>query len=455
MRRRRIANPPSTPQNWARVELLNRTARVYTLPTEILGLIFEACFFESTYASQQCAFTLSCTTKYFREVALCTPLLWGHIEHMTGFTGLSRIATCLRRSKNKPLRIVLRIGDDNRVEDINRVLDSINPHIHRWQELHIIGSFQYRIPVWIDRLAKVEAPNLETLLIAGGGFRDAIVLEESKLFNSGAPRLVSVKLRNVLPQQCLPPLTHVRRMQIEGADRFSDAFPVLNGLSHLTHLSIINSCSDGSLTSTIHLPALLALGISARTNSQLFPEFLGALIAPSLESLSLIGVNTKHLDRLLAGTDPSGTPNFPALRSLTIGSVDDNISAEHWDQLTMLFPHITDFTLIDMGVAMALCNNLGLGESGLLHWKRLNTFTLRGNPGTGKGAATHITLALLQLLLLRKNMGYPVRDLRISKPISDAIESIGRMAYLDSTVDRYQICPVNLSGYGLVKAMFW
>lgn len=456
--RRKIAVVPSTPSTNSR----NSGARVlstraYTLPTEILGLIFEACgLFESAYASQQCAFSLGCTTKYFREVALCTPFLWGHIEHTTSWpnTSLSRITTCLQRSKNKPLRIVFRIGDDNLVENIHCVLDRINPHIHRWQELQIIGSFYYRIPVWIDRLARAEAPNLKTLFIAGGGFRDAIVPEESKLFNFGAPRLLSVKFRNVLPQQCLPPLTFVRRLQIEGASEFSDAYPILNGLSHLTHLSIIHSCSDGSLTSEIHLPALLALGISARTNSHLLPEFLGTLRAPSLESLSLVGVDTKQLVRLFANTDLSETPNFPALRSLTIGSVDGNISAEHWDQLTVLFPHITDFTLIDMGLSTAPCN-IGLGESGLLHWKPLNTFTLRGIPGAEKAAVEHTTRALLQLLLLRMKMGCPIRDLRISKPISDAIESMGHMADLDSAVGRYEVCQVYLSGYGLVKAMFW
>lgn len=450
----------------------NRKRAIYTLPTEVLALIFEECVRGdpfSYYDITMCALALSHTSRHFRDVAVSTPSLWCNLDYMLGYDSepdlyLFSTAVCLERSKASPLRISLKIYDaDVTHDDIVRLLDMLVPHVHRWQKFHIAGFLKLALPIYVGRLSNADAPMLKCLCVEYENDVYDIEPPDSTIFGSGAPCLTSVAFCCILPKHCLPPLASVARVQIKNLghpDEFSHALPVLNGLSNLAHLNIIDNHNlDCSLSTVIELPALITLAVSSESNSELIPGLLAALSAPLLQSLILLGVDNDDLETLFTLVNLSQPPKFPALSSLTIDNKNGGIEKELLDQLTIFIPHVTDFTFIStnpndpMGTHGSI---MGLGESGLAGWPSLNTFTLKEwIPYRRTPRPEHVRVALFELLNRRKIAGCRIRNLRIPVPVFDEIESMGLVASLDSFVDRYEICDFPQDDFLNPVETFW
>lgn len=425
-------------------DLCNQKVTVYTLPIELLSLIFEECFrdlHQPTHRTR-CSLVLSHITKHFRDVALGTPSLWTQIELRVGrYSDLVRADAFLQRSINRLLDVHLYFEEhpsdlSDSVSDPTCSLRMVFPHIHRWHELHLIGSGSLAshtpLAACLYRLRSAEAPNLLLLRIDLAN-SDVVTLEFRKdvLFGAGAPRLSSIQLCGVAPQRCLPPLASARHLKLqeltpEGGHYF-EPFSTLRNLPYLTHLNIDDSfCLDWSSRATIHFPALLTLAICVEDDDELIPGILTALTAPLLQTLILEEVVQVDLQNLFATLDLSQPPKFPSLRSLTMAKQSGHFSMELWDQLTIFLPRVTSFTLVYLRGHMGGSSMAELGHLALTGWPRLHTFTLYdAKPSTERTRL--IAPMLLQFLGNRQKLGYPIMELQTSRTIFDTVDQCGEL----------------------------
>lgn len=418
----------------------NRKAAIYTLPIEILALIFEECVLDFPLRESKrikSALTMSQISRHFRNVALSTPSLWSQIEHMVGRRGdLFRTAACLERSKTLPLTICLLFNDKNCPPGLEDTFNTIIPHVRRWQELHLRGFLgtDNGLIACIGRLNNTEAPNMQRLYVERQCFAEEedITLSECRMFRSGAPRLAFVQYIGIAPSYGLANLTSVRQLHIKKLIDHRIVFPrlffALNGLSHLTHLNIDDTLQAGDdagfrWPSNFHLPALTTLAINVAAHTGLLSHFLPMLKAPLLQFLILEDVGSRELHLLFDELDfLDVSPEFPELRSLTMGGSSMKLSQALWDQLTVFLPHITNFTLIYLGLGAVDANPSGLIESALVFWPHLHTFTVNYSPGTSIISLfipPTIASMLLKLTRRRSKMGFPIRNLKLSRSIMD------------------------------------
>lgn len=114
-----------------RTNITNCGSAIYTLPMEVMTLIFQQYVFSRPEHQQKRTLALSHTSSHFRAVALGTPLLWCHIVHsVEREEDLFRTAACLHRSKASPLRIELYLSSLHKSR-LSAVLDMIIPHVDR------------------------------------------------------------------------------------------------------------------------------------------------------------------------------------------------------------------------------------------------------------------------------------------------------------------------------------
>lgn len=439
------------------VSISNGKAALYTLPIEILALIFDECACSSCEPKdrRQCTFALSQITRHLRDVALqATPSLWSRIEHNIGReTDLSMTAAYLERSNGSLLELDLRLetNHDNRL-GLAPVLDMIIPHVLRWKAFRLSGSVESGLTTCIDRLSALRAPNLASLCIHLNRWDyDSIpVLSNSTVFSSGTPRLAFVQIHGLPPQCCRLSLTSVRQLQIKGVIE-SETYQVtqklstLSNLLHLTHLNIDDSIIyDWSTPSTLYLPALTTLALCSDVDYGFLPGMILSLKAPLLQRLILEGIHRLDAETLFAESDLALPSRFPALHSLAMGVVGSGFC---WDEFPTLFPHITDFTLMCLGVNLGLFHILSeLEQSALLGWQDLHTCTMTLSGGReSMDTILQIASVLLKVLRKRKEAGYPIKILRICQSMVESIAQMDCMAELDLLVDGVQT-----SGSGLL-----
>lgn len=179
------------------------------LPGDLLVLIFLAVRQQHDFHSMAPIY-LSHVCKLWRDVALAAASLWSEvsfratprIEHGTDTTTWFRKqAEWITRSKGALLDIEIRHRWLGRQTDIwfaelilNRILELIVPHSHRWRSLHVFAVQSSFIVYLGRRLALVEVPQLESFS-ARYQRLEPPTAEVLKPFQGGTPNLKDLSLQ--------------------------------------------------------------------------------------------------------------------------------------------------------------------------------------------------------------------------------------------------------------------
>ncbi|KII85304.1 hypothetical protein PLICRDRAFT_338964 [Plicaturopsis crispa FD-325 SS-3] len=310
---------------------------VASMPTEILGDIFDIAFRSSSEARSRVAFraAISQVSRRWRDVSFSLASLWSFIA-----PSISR--THILRSKNHPLDIFLdtTVGcDSSHWWHINVSLDSVLPYVSRWREFHAETVDAYAMCAITTRLAYLSAPLLERLTLrvkryweADGPFPPAI------LFKRGAPRLESIRLHNIsLRASLVPSVTHLELRFTHFGD---DALTVMDFFSFLSSMrSVVDLTLDGSIVETenyvwsfphvvktLHFPYLQRLIARSAYTESWCAWLVGAVHAPALLFLAVHIFNSDEDDYdfppvLRAFSVFASAPRYPSLRSLTLDGV--------------------------------------------------------------------------------------------------------------------------------------
>lgn len=423
-----------------RIEGAKSTSHSYgpaMLPAEILAIIFQECLrgFNRAEERQGFVLVLSYSTSYFRNVAVSTPSLWCDICVTTGNSvNLSMNALFLERSGACPLRLSLHIDVLCSFSDMSYALDFLIPHIERWENFQITGHLKSARPLIIERLSNAKAPILKHLHIRRDdrpfGYASAY------MFESGAPSLVSIRFHNIHPRYHLPPLASLKRIQLIALPTLivNRDLQFLSNLHHLTHLNIIDT--NFSNTGILQLPVLVTLAIRVDGSHHGVSAMMSMVRAPLLERLVLLGLVEEDFY--------FPPPDFPALCSLTVGDMEGFISSHHWEhRVTLLFPHITDFTFIDLDDDTTLPHfPYEGGKMALSSWKHLHALTVRKESPTdndiqGRG---ELMFALFNIFARCKREGCSVQKLRMCQRTFAIIQTLGRVVELENLVGSYEIC---------------
>lgn len=417
---------------------------MYSLPSETLGAIFEECVHQ--IPGQQ--LVLSAVSSRFRAVALGTPSLWCNVTHFVGRPHqCSRTTAYLHRSKACVLNVSLVVGIGHKdlktisLEETSTALDLFIPHVSRWQNFHIEGTFGSGMRLCISRLSEAKAPCLTHLEISYMFRADPPPSRVDSAIFSGVSSLSTVHLCGMPMHYCLPPLASVTHLLLQfpldsddGVNplKFASA---LNGLSCLTHLNIDGDLDyDMQLWSlpTIYLPSLTLLAIHADDEPNQIPVLLAAIRAPSLHFLILQPAESSDQASVFASLMPMQPPKFPSLRSLTICETYlYEFTTRFWKQLMLFLPDITHLTVVLANTVIKALEPGDLSVAGVYVsecWESLRMLTL-----SEKEDAEEVgTEQLCTMLGRRREAGYPIRRLRITNP--------GHMTKVADVVGHVEVC---------------
>ncbi|KAH9941051.1 hypothetical protein B0H21DRAFT_697141 [Amylocystis lapponica] len=141
---------------------------IQRLPNELLASIFVIGVLDREEEDSLMLSTLMLVCRYWREVAVNTPMLWSRIVTGTN-RSLERARMKLERSKSVPLHVCVdfsREGEHGtiRTESIMHALDLLRPAIWRWQTFHLTVPNRPQAHAALTR-CKEPAPLLEVLSV--------------------------------------------------------------------------------------------------------------------------------------------------------------------------------------------------------------------------------------------------------------------------------------------------
>jgi hypothetical protein len=141
----------------------NTTSHIYSLPNEIITLVFESGF----QTSQTFPILVSHISHRLREVALCSPTLWTRIFVSLG-ADIEKVEAYLHRSKGCLLEMTVsadmpRLGSTSSHYAHLRIILS---HINRWHSLDISGAWADKV---LQELGQLSASSLERLFLRAEG----------------------------------------------------------------------------------------------------------------------------------------------------------------------------------------------------------------------------------------------------------------------------------------------
>ncbi|KAI0775543.1 hypothetical protein BD413DRAFT_470375 [Trametes elegans] len=141
---------------------------VQRLPNDLLSSIFTIAVLDGEDEDSITRSNLMLVCKYWREVAIHTPMLWTRIT-MGTHRSIDRALLKLDRSKSAPLHICLDFSPRMEhgtvsTESIVTSMDLIRPAIWRWQTFHLIVPSRPQAHAALTR-CKEQAPLLEVLSI--------------------------------------------------------------------------------------------------------------------------------------------------------------------------------------------------------------------------------------------------------------------------------------------------
>ncbi|KDQ17792.1 hypothetical protein BOTBODRAFT_53312 [Botryobasidium botryosum FD-172 SS1] len=205
----------------------NHTTLIYRLPFDALASVFK--FVVGSDASElpraRPPLQLASVSRWWREVALGTPVLWAKIGTEAGASG-DLINTFLARSNSIPLDIWLKIDDEgsdfarlsarrnhlksHHHQSVLRILEALPPHTGRLRSL----SFE-NIPESHGNYPLSPAPQLEVLCCVGRSIPGGICIAPTNIFGGHTPRLRDLQLNSICIHLTSPIYTGLTRLHLE------------------------------------------------------------------------------------------------------------------------------------------------------------------------------------------------------------------------------------------------
>ncbi|KII95375.1 hypothetical protein PLICRDRAFT_212561 [Plicaturopsis crispa FD-325 SS-3] len=338
-------------------ELANRTARVYSLPPELLSRILEHVSQEEHHemSRYRTSFPLviSQVSRHWRAVALATSSLWA-------FICAPQSLKYMERSKGQGLRIHLHYEHALDPKYILRHMSLLTPHVERWVEFIAVLPTTSLMGGIVTALADLMAPRLEfvDLSIEYNGYN--VIFEDGySVFMGGAPRLRTFHVYETSPPVEWPPHSDVTELRLQQYNRASDGkryiYHSLTSLPSLQRLAIEGCFYDSALVADVRvvlpdLKHLLIAGDGWPVESEYLGILFDVIVAPSLVSLVIKDLTSPERKALLKKIKsvPDFSASYPVLRSLTIVGTEANLGATEENRsvnIIPVFPSITHLTL--------------------------------------------------------------------------------------------------------------
>lgn len=303
----------------------SRSGRWATPPPECLSLIFEAgleCVFpegdfneETTDDDDLCQYiyTITLTSRWWRQVALDTPRLW-RVLILNDTTPLKKLETWLERSKAAPLCINLQ--ED--LEPSSRIAAQIVPllleHINHWGRFLFVSAAPWGLSNFLKAVEGKGAPLLQELVLSQGATGDTLIWEPSpisalKLFNgpNSVPKLVDFDFWRIPLDWNNSPFRNLQALSLarmQDGDKLTveQFMDLLRESPQLVQLALVEGVvQPDRLTAAfnrgdqtpqpISLPSLVVVLISDYPASDILNLTFRLMRAPNLEKLMLANLN--------------------------------------------------------------------------------------------------------------------------------------------------------------------
>jgi hypothetical protein len=388
----------------------NIDAPVYSLPDEILALIFEEkleMVFTRDEIDKRLPFevVVSHINRRWRKVAIDLGSLWCTIR-CSFISPFDMLDVYLARSKGRLLDIELAMDQlqfppgpravKHEREKLAFCLSKLTVHVDRWHEFTATSNSHAIIQIIIDEFHILSAPNLVYLAISlaeQSYFRLVDVYEHlTPIFLGGAPRLSYFKCYSVTLEDCWPPMGALTDLVL-GYSEVAQLPPLTSYLFHrlLTHnLPLTNIQLVGCVVDVqnnilpIELPHLISLDVDIGMELDLAIDeiythkIFSAISAPALTSLTLSGASDGPINAFTSALQNSRQlPKYPALTHLKFFYGDCNrISRELVDTL----PSIVHLSLIQCSNTIYMLASLSSCDSEVedtpIPWPKLQTITV-------------------------------------------------------------------------------
>jgi hypothetical protein len=411
----------------AEVRDLNRSARTYNIPDEVLSAIFEAGDRPLARASSlwkkgshiPFEILVSSVSRRWRNVALQTPQLWTVVKIKVAQSTHDLYDLYLHRSKICLMDIQLSNASPKNKQHhdtkLKRHLARLIPHIARWRTFIIRGGHVESPSTVLSMLSPLCAPALETL-----GFDiDCPDQPTMDLFSAGTPRLSSVELKDVSFLRL--PIETVKYAKLGGGlesrTNHAQFDQLMQSMHSLTHLSMYsNMIGESANYPPIEIPTLLSLEYRREFTTTGGIGDLGCLDLPALQTLTVrdscqdvIEVFVEH-HRL-----------YPLVRSLTIVVDDYPVTSDTPVAAALvfisLFPNIQDITFQRWDptpILAALCDRLPTDET---LWPHLSSITIVLSMHIKVALKKQIWAYIVKLVPHRLQLGNPISKVMLSSHV--------------------------------------
>jgi hypothetical protein len=379
---------------------------ISSLPYELLSAIFGKGPIDPG-SRTTFALSVSQVSRQWREVAIRTPFLWSGIclfpwRAQGGYHRFLQIL--LERFRSHPLDIKLTLRDlqnpngqtnhmRKRFEYLNArqnsdplstdFLMSFNepivdhclqaqlsmfiPEVSRWRSFNYECDESNEVSEITNCLADLSAPTLESFHIITFASAMPELIEPSKIFNGGAPKLSLIHIRGISALSCLPPLSSVTTLHLDAACMEpmlgAEFLQVLKNLRTLASLHL-----DGIVVDLFDLYLLAIQGIYVEISTLRFFSFsanaspkhciesiLNTIRCPAIESMTISGLEHVH-SSARSRMHALPLPPFPLLRTMELNGINCSKFAKNFD-----FSHIFalhTISLTECTSPMALLNLL-------------------------------------------------------------------------------------------------
>lgn len=419
---------------------------ISSLPPELLAVIFEMALAKRRVQYKlPFEVVLSHVSSLWRTVAITTPTLWTRIDIYSSRSDCA--ANYLQRSGSQMLldirvdiynedkRMLIRSAH-KRDALIQSIVKTLFPHIHRARSLLVLCCFELTALKLLSHLYNSVAPHLRRLRMnIGHPATTTPRIADFKAFSKGLPQLtfletdlpdcVPLSLQNLTTLH-LHTLTKTMNLSYQSFVAMITAPPSLRNLSIRGSLNVsFWPLVNGPEFSMDNLKAL-----RLPDDSLFSVKILLAISAPNLVSLWL----GSSFDSYGHFFNAPGSVKFPSLKYLTIPCYDFSDSL----QFPRAFPTITHLYL--PYVNLHFRDDSRFKTTFTSHWRHLDTLVM-GLLRQAQMLKFHNDLC--KLLPLRRDAGYPIRQLLIDadlrKLLKKELPDVSRYVKIDVlSVETYQ-----------------
>jgi F-box-like len=406
---------------------INEDVLIYRLPSEILSGIFMISQQYGKHLAKSLPFQViaSHVSGHWRQIVLCTPLLWNdinlHIRPMNHVQGryLAQLEAYLKYSYTCFLDITLHF---HVADNLSSYLKLLGQHSTRWRRLSIITRYEPAGEIYA-LLHSVHTPRLEHLSLNIG----IPAREQSPRTQflcilptvlSDAPSLSFVRLAGLALGRLHPPISKVTTLHLDGWTRhyltqqqFKTIFDSAPGIVNLSlnQLCVYHPRDPLEVVSSVRLPDLRYLRI--RGPCSLSYRLLSLLEIPQLYALTLHNV------------DIFDSTTLPDVQSLTLDSCA--FEEPQIRKLIRLFPSITSLS-IDESLP-DIFSLLDPNSTASKAWPQLETISVRELQWSDISQ-------LCTMVINRMDGDKPLKQIRLDRRSRTALRTKQRLDLLQKLV---------------------